>query len=198
MPTTLATGSGHGSHGHRTWLHLLPQDPEFVPGPEQLEATRGLLLKSGLATRGPEPDVLLPGPAFSRLLLTPGQLPMAGPGRGEVRLEVGVLRCYPDPGPEGFDTDPPPSYRVDCPRCGVPLEFFRLRFPDPDPMRAACPTCAADFDISTLPWSPRLPVARAELTFGDLEGRPSLRNSDFFSQLESLWGTAILEAHVTL
>jgi hypothetical protein len=65
-------------------------------------------------------------------------------------------------------------------------------------MLAACPTCAGEFDISSLPWSPRLPVARAELTFGDLEGRPSLRTSDFFSRLESLWQTPLTEVYVTL
>lgn len=198
MPSNLAIGSGHGAHGHRTWLHLLSVDPTLVPSPEQLEATSNLLVECGLATLGPEPDILLPGPAFARLLHPPGQLPMAGPVRGEVRLEVGVLRCYPDPGPEGFETDPPPSYRAACPTCGLSLEFFLLRFPHPDPMLAACPTCAGEFDISSLPWSPRLPVARAELTFGDLEGRPSLRTSDFFSRLESLWQTPLTEVYVTL
>jgi hypothetical protein len=123
---------------------------------------------------------------------------MAGPVRGEVRLEAGVLRCYPDPGPDGFDTDPPRGYESDCPSCGDRLEFFRLRFPDPDPMRAACPRCAVSFDISARTWAPRLPVARAELTFGDLEGRPTLRASELFGQLERLWGTVLIEAHVTL
>lgn len=191
-------GSGHGGHGHRTWLHLLPQDPNFVPGPSQLEAAAELLVEIGLAARGPDPDSLRPGPTFAQLLLVPGKLPMAGPIRGEVRLEAGVLRCYPDPGPEGFDTDPLRTYTTDCPECGVPLEFFRLRFPYLDPMRAACPACPADVDISALPWSPRLPVARTELTFGDLEGRPSLRGSEFFGQLESLWATSLSETHVTL
>jgi hypothetical protein len=198
MSTNPVTGSGHGPHGHRTWLHLLSEDAAFVPGPEQVEGTTQLLVECGLATRGSDPDILLPGPAFARLLLAPGKLPMAGPVRGEVRLEVGVLRCYPDPGPDGFDTEPLQSYRAECPSCGAPLEFFRLRFPDPDPMRAACPSCARAFDISTLRWSPQLPVARTELTFGDLEGRPSLRGSGFFGQLEELWGTSLCEVYVTL
>lgn len=198
MPLHPAPGPAHAGHGHRTWLHLLPEDPTFVPAAEQLAATEELLVDCGLAIRGTEPDLLLPGPAFSHLLGPPGQLPMAGPVRGEVRLEAGVLRCYPDPGPEGFDTDPPHSYRIDCPSCGVQLEFFRLRFPNPDPMQAACPGCATDFDISALPWVPQLPTARAELTFGDLQGRPSLRHSPFFDQLQRLWGTPLTEVHVTL
>jgi hypothetical protein len=197
MPRPLQTGSGH-SHGHRTWLHLLSQDPDFVPGPAQLAATEALLVDSELATRGPQPDILVPGPAFGRLLLSQGKLPMVGLVRGEVRLEAGVLRCYPDPGPEGFDTDPPRPYRADCPNCRAPLEFFRLRFPDPDPMQAVCPACGTAFDISSLPWSPRLPVARVELTFGALDGRPSLRATEFFGQLERLWATALDEVHVTL
>ncbi|MGH7643678.1 MAG: hypothetical protein ACRENX_11850 [Candidatus Dormibacteria bacterium] len=198
MPLSLSVGSGHGGHGHRTWLHLLPGDPTFVPSEVLLQATIQLLFEVGLATAGSEPDALLPGPAFARLLLPPGRLQMAGPGRGEVRLESGVLRCYPDPGPEGFDTEPPQGYRAVCPVCAAALEFFRLRFPDPDPMRASCPSCTAGFDVSQLTWSPRLPAARAELTFGDLEDRPSLRSSAFFGQLKSLWGTPIVEAHVTL
>ncbi|MGA7173434.1 MAG: hypothetical protein WCB86_05370 [Candidatus Dormiibacterota bacterium] len=198
MPSTLAAGHGHGAHGHRTWLHLLPEDQTFIPGAGQLEDTADLLVECGLATRGAEPVDLLPGPAFARLLLAPGQLPMAGVVRGEVRLEAGILRCYPDPGPDGFDTDPPQGYESGCPSCGNRLEFFRLRFPVPDPMRGACPRCAESFDISALTWAPRLPVARAELTFGDLEGRPTLRASEFFGQLERLWGTVVVEVHVTL
>jgi hypothetical protein len=198
MPSLTAAQSGHGVHGHRTWLHLIPEDPEFVPSPGVLDDTSRLLIESGLATHGPEPAILLPGPSFPRLLLAPGRLPMAGPVRGEVRLEAGVLRCYPDPGPEGFDTDPPGEYVADCPGCGCGLEFFKLRFPQPDPMRAACSNCATNFDISQQPWSPRLPVARAELTFGDLQGRPSLRGSDFFGQLERLWANAVAEVYVTL
>jgi hypothetical protein len=123
---------------------------------------------------------------------------MAGSSRGEVRLEAGVLRCYPDPGPEGFDTEPLHSYREACPSCGAELEFFGLRFPTPDPMQAACPGCGEALDVSSLGWSPALPVARAELTFGDLAGRPSLQGTDFFKRLELAWETPLREVHVTL
>lgn len=198
MPSSHATGSAHNPHGHRTWLHLLPEDPDFVPAPDQIEATENLLAACGLAVRGPEPGVLTPGPAFADLLLGRRLIPMAGAVRGEVRLEAGVLRCYPDPGPEGFQTDLPQPYQASCPRCGVLLEFFKLRFPTPDPMAAICPQCDLSLDVSALMWSPRLPVARAEVTFGDLDGRPSLRGTDFFVELEKLWATPLCEVHVTL
>ncbi|HEY6538971.1 MAG TPA: hypothetical protein VI138_08055 [Candidatus Dormibacteraeota bacterium] len=123
---------------------------------------------------------------------------MAGAPRGEVRLELGILRCYPDPGPRGFDTEPPQTYQAGCPSCGAVVDFFRLRFPDPNPMRATCPGCGAGLDISLLRWSPQLPVARAEVTFGGLEGRPSLARTDFFRHLEQTWGVGVAEAHVTL
>jgi hypothetical protein len=198
MSLAAPPATGHGAHRHRTWLHLLPRDPEFIPSPNQLDEAVDLLVLSHLAIRGPEPGTLLPGPAFAEILL-PGQLvPLAGPARGEVRLDAGVLRCYPDPGSEGFDTDPPRGYRAGCPGCSGTLEFFTLRFPNPDPMRADCPTCGASIDISQLDWSPRLPAARAELTFGDLGHRPSLRSTAFFGQLEAAWGTALDEAYVTL
>jgi len=187
----------HRGHGHRTWLHLLPQDPEFVPSPDQVGATGRLLVDSGLAILGSDPETLLPGPAFAQLLI-PGQLPLAGIARGEVRVESGVLRCYPDPGPEGFDTQPAPSYVAACPSCGTQLEFFRLRFPNPDPMQAACPKCQQELDVAQLSWSPRLPVARAEVTFGDLNGRPSLHTCGFPERLEELWETSVIEVHVTL
>ena len=195
---SLPTASGRGAHGHRTWLHLLPRDQSFVPAPGQLEAAAELLIATRLAIRARGQDLLLPGPAFAQLLLHRGVLPLAGQIRGEVRLEAGVLRCYPDPGPEGFSTDPPQRYASDCPQCGNPLEFFRLRFPLPDPMQAVCPSCDAPLDISTLAWSPPVPVARAELTFGDLDGRPSLRDTPFFTELEKLWATPVHEVHVTL
>lgn len=150
-----------------------------------------------MALPGDEPNEFIPGPAFGRLL-APRSLPMAGPQRGEVRFESGVLRCYPDPGPQGFDTDPAQRYLAACPACQGELEFFRLRFPNPDPMQAACPSCGGAVDVSHLSWSPVLPVARTELTFGDLEGRPSLRDSELVRRLEAVWGTAIVEAHVTL
>ncbi len=197
MSSNRPASTPHLGHGHRTWLHLLPQDPTFSPSLREMEATARLLLESGLAIPGPEPETLLPGPRFAQLL-APGALPMAGAPRGEVRFESGVLRCYPDPGPEGFDTDPLQGYFTKCPGCGSELEFFRLRFPDPDPMHAACPTCTAGIDVSLLSWSPMLPVASAEVTFGDLEGRPSLGKSDFPSRLEEVWRTSVMEVHVTL
>lgn len=123
---------------------------------------------------------------------------MAGERRGEVRLEDGVLRCYPDPGPEGFDTDPANVYRARCPRCGRELDFYALRFPSPDPMQGACPNCGGEVAVTSLDWSPELPVARAELTFGDLDGRPSLGGTAFLRELEGVWGGQIREAHVTL
>lgn len=147
---------------------------------------------------GPDPGVLAPGPAFAELLLVGRSIPLAGAIRGEVRLDVGVLRCYPDPGPEGFETEPPQPYQATCPGCGVQLEFFKLRFPEPAPMVADCPQCGISLDVSTLRWSPRLPVARAEVTFGDLDGRPSLRQTGFFGELEKLWATPLWEVHVTL
>lgn len=198
MPSPSPAASGHGVHGHQTWLHLLPRDAEFVPAPAQLAATEELLLASELAVRDPQSDLLLPGPAFARLLLSPRRLPLLGRVRGQVRLEAGVLRCYPDPGPEGFATDPPQSYAANCPHCGAPLEFFRLRFPLPDPMQAACPACPGTLDISRLAWSPSLAVARTELTLGDLDGRPSLRDTPFFAELERCWATSVREVHVTL
>jgi hypothetical protein len=177
---------------------VIPQNPDFVPAPAQMEATLELLAACHLAVRSPEPGLLAPGPAFAQLLLTRGLIPMAGVTRGEVRLEAGVLRCYPDPGPQGFETDPPQPYQANCPGCGVLLDFFTLRFPEPDPMLAVCPGCGRSLDISTIAWSPRLPVARTELTFGDLDGRPSLRGTEFFAQLEKLWATLLCEVHVTL
>jgi hypothetical protein len=36
------------------------------------------------------------------------------------------------------------------------------------------------------------------VTFGDLDGRPSLRETDFFGELEKLWATSLWEVHVTL
>ncbi|MFZ0168575.1 MAG: hypothetical protein WAL64_04015 [Candidatus Dormiibacterota bacterium] len=198
MTSSHSTGSAHNSHGHRTWLHLLPEDPDFLPAPGQIQATERLLVACELAVAGPETGVLAPGPAFAELLLNRRLIPMAGAPRGVVRLEAGVLRCYPDPGPEGFDTNPPQPYQASCPGCGVLLEFFKLRFPTPDPMAAVCPRCALALDVSALPWSPRLPVARAEVTFGDLDGRPSLRGTAFFVELEKLWATPLCEAYVTL
>jgi len=188
----------HAPHGHRTWLHLLPQDPEHVPDLQELQAAVELLAEMQLAILDPETGLLLPGPAFARLLTSGRLVPLAGAARGEVRLEAGVLRCYPDPGPEGFDTKPLHGYRADCPGCGVELEFFALSFPTPDPMQAVCPGCGKAADVSSLVWSPTLPVARAELTFGPLAGRPSLRGTELFRRLESAWETPLREVHVTL
>jgi hypothetical protein len=198
MPSTQPARSGHSAHGHRTWLHVLPEDPDFVPEPGQMEAAAELLTACHLAVSGPDPGVLAPGPAFADLLLGRRLIPLAGAVRGEVRIDAGVLRCYPDPGPEGFETDPPRSYRATCPACGVQLEFFKLRFPEPDPMVASCTGCSLSLDVSALEWSPRLPVARSEVTFGDLDGRPSLRETEFFAKLQKLWATPLWEVLVTL
>jgi hypothetical protein len=198
MSSAQYSRSAHSAHGHRTWLHLIPEDRDFVPKPEQMEDTGKLLAASHLALSGPDSDVLAPGPAFAELLLGRGLIPLAGATRGEVRFDAGVLRCYPDPGPEGFETDPPRPYQATCPGCGVQVEFFKLRFPEPDPMVADCPRCGLSLDVSTLEWSPRLPVARAEVTFGDLDGRPSLRETAFFENLQKLWATPVWEVHVTL
>ena len=61
---------------------------------------RQVLVEERLAVPGPE-DSLLPGAEFASALgARPRGLPMAGtPARGEVRVESGVLRFYPDPGP---------------------------------------------------------------------------------------------------
>ncbi len=190
--------AAHGAVGHRTWLHLLPEDPSQVLSAAQLRDTRDLLQRSGLALPGPEAEVLAPGPAFARLLLPPRRLPLAGQVRGEVRLEAGVLRCYPDPGPLGFDTEPPRSYLGLCPGCAGELNFYRLSFPFPDPMQAACPGCRRAVAVTEVGWSPELPVACSELTFGDLEGRPSLRGSSFLEELALAWGGSPREALVTL
>ncbi|HVC38708.1 MAG TPA: hypothetical protein VNH20_01880 [Candidatus Dormibacteraeota bacterium] len=198
MATSPPTADPHPGRAGHTWLHLVPHEPTFIPGESALLATETLLVESGLAVGGDSPGTLLPGPNFARLLLRPGYLPLAGRPRGEVRLEVGVLRCYPDPGPDGFATEPPRSYRAACPDCASTLDFFRLRFPGPDAMTATCDSCLHDFDVSRLHWTPRLPVARTELTFGDLDGRPTLAGSDFLDRLEQLWATPIDEVHVTL
>ncbi|MGH7692934.1 MAG: hypothetical protein ACRENY_01695 [Candidatus Dormibacteria bacterium] len=198
MPSPSAPAPAHQGHGHRTWLHLLPDDQELVLNPEQLRETAALLVAVGLASPGPQPEQLLPGPRFAQLLGGRGELPMAGAARGEVRLEVGVLRCYPDPGPQGFDTEPPRGYRAACPGCATTIDFFRLRFPFPEPLRAVCPGCGGTLDVPQLPWTPRLATARTELTFGDLVGRPSLRGTEVLARLGQLWKATVREVHVTL
>jgi hypothetical protein len=113
-------------------------------------------------------------------------------------VEAGVWRCYPDPGPEGFDTDPVRSYRANCPACGTEVDFFALRFPFLDPLLGACPGCDAELSLLELSWAPQLPMGRMEITFGDLVGRPSLRPQPVFAELEAAAGTPLREAHVTL
>jgi hypothetical protein len=190
---------GHGPHPHRSWLHLLAQDPSFQPTEAQLERVRTVLQSSGLAVA--DAGDLFPGPNFASLLGGSGgmrPLPMAGRQRGEVRVEAGVWRCYPDPGPEGFDTDPVRSYLAVCPACGTEANFFALRFPFLDPLLGACPGCEAELSLLELSWAPEIPMGRMEITFGDLVGRPSLRPHPVFAELEAAAGTALHEAHVTL
>ena len=195
---------GHGPHPHRSWLHLLAADPAFLPAPTALAEVASALIRHGLAVADPEGE-LLPGPEFARLLgagRSPRALPMLGAAaarpRGEVRVEAGVWRCYPDPGPEGFNSSPLRGYSAPCPGCGTAAEFFALRFPFADPLLGACPGCGGALPLLQLPWFPELPMGRMEITFGDLEGRPSLRSEPVFGALEELLGTALREAHVTL
>ena len=195
---------GHGPHPHRSWLHLLAAEPSFQPGPEELAKARDVLVAHGLAVAAPDGE-LLPGPEFARVLgsgHSPSSLPMLGAQsareRGEVRVEAGVWRCYPDPGPDGFNTVPLRGYTAPCPGCGAAQEFFALRFPFADPMLGACPECGAELPLLLMPWSPELPTGRMEITFGDLERRPSLRSAAVFGELEETLGTALREVHVTL
>ncbi len=189
---------GQGRHPYRTWLHLLPLERQqaLAPGAE-LVASR-ILIDAGMALAAPEGG-LRPGPEFARVLGgRPGSLPMALPGRGEVRVEAGSWRCYPDPGPEGFDTEPPRGYRASCPHCAGEVELFRLGFPFPDPLTAACPRCAGALPLLELEFVPDLPAARLEITFGDLERRPSLAGHPVWAELESALGFPLREVHVTL
>ncbi len=195
---------GHGPHAHRSWLHLLAVDPAFEPFPRALVGVSALLVRHGLAVAGSEGE-LLPGPDFARLLSVERfhrSLPVAGAAagrpRGEVRVESGVWRCYPDPGPRGFDSSPLRGYAAPCSRCGIEVEFFALRFPFPDPLLGACPGCGSELPLLQLPWLPALPMGRMEITFGDLEGRPSLRSRPVYWELEEALGTALREVHVTL
>ncbi|MGH7640876.1 MAG: hypothetical protein ACREN7_06605 [Candidatus Dormibacteria bacterium] len=188
---------GH-RHPHRTWLHLLPTDAHLVPSPAQLRQTVELLEASGLSLAGPDLLQLPPGPDFARLLQPQPDLTSGPPPVGEVRLEAGVLRCYPDPGPEGFDSEPLGAYHAECPGCGQVLDFYHLHFPFAGPLRTLCPRCGAEFEVPEVGWRPRLPVASAELTFGGVVGRPSLRDSGFLLRLEALWSTPVTEVHVTL
>jgi hypothetical protein len=160
---------------------------------------RQVLLQAALAAPGPEGS-LLPGPEFSGALGTrPGGLPLAGaPPRGEVRVESGVLRFYPDPGPDGFDSVPLRSYRTTCPSCGSDLELFSLRFPHADPHTAGCPACGAAVSLLEVTFTPELPRAWMEITFGDLDHRPSLRPHPVFGRLERTLGFRLREVHVSL
>ena len=190
---------GQRPHPHRSWLHLLPQDPD-QPLPEGVERrAQEVLLATGMAQLGPDGG-LLPGPEFRRALGgARGELPLAGVApRGEVRVEAGVLRFYPDPGPQGFDTVPLHSYLAPCPRCGAELELFLLRFPHPDPHSTTCPGCQATLSLLELEFTPELPRARLEITFGDLDQRPSLRHHPVFPRLERDLGLALREVHVSL
>jgi hypothetical protein len=190
---------GHGPHPHRSWLHLLAKDPGFLPAEPALAEVRAVLEGCGLAIA--DSDQLIPGPNFTSLLGGGGTmrpLQMAGRQRGEVRVEAGVWRCYPDPGPDGFDTEPVRTYLARCPACATEANFFALRFPFIDPLVGACPGCEAELPLLELTWAPELPVGRMEITFGDLEGRPSLRALPVFAQLEAAASTALQEVHVTL
>jgi len=202
------------SHRHRplSWLHLIPTDPTLTPPVLAVEAVRDALCAEGLAVRSPEG--LAPGPAFSRWLLRalpapPTRpliaVPMAVPGpdradpqRGEVRVEAGVLRAYPDPGPQGLASPAPRRYRAACPGCGGPLDLYQLRFAGADPLAGACAECAAEIPVAETQWAPPLPVARFEITFGGLDHRPSLRSHPVFGELEAAAGASLREVHVTL
>lgn len=191
---------GTGPHPHRTWLHLLAQDPGFLPSQASLLRARAVLLHHGLARETAEGG-LGPGPEFSRHLMRRqlGGVPLiAAAPRGEVRVEAGIWRCYPDPGPQGFQSDPITSYVAGCSGCGRPVEFFRLRFPGVDPHQATCPHCGLEFGVLDLKWSPDLPQGQMEVTFGDLDQRSSLRDHPAFAELERALSTPLREVHVTL
>ncbi len=184
-------------HPHRTWLHLVPADPNHVPTPQQVQQAAQVLIGAGLAACAGPLAELVPGPQFARLL-RPGSLPQLARSPGEVRVDAGVRRCYPDPGPDGFDTEPPNTYRAACPTCQAELQFFHLSFPLTDPLEAVCASCRRPVDVSRLGWTPELPVASAEITFADVDGRPSLRHTPVFSKLEAALGAPLRELFVTL
>ena len=200
MPVSAARPDGGlGPHPHRSWLHLLPQDPDHPLAPDAESRARQVLVEEGMALPGPDGS-LLPGPEFAMALgVAPRGLPMAAaPPRGEVRVESGVLRFYPDPGPEGFDSVPLRSYRAACPSCGNELDLFSLRFPHPDPHTARCPGCEAAVSLLELRFTPELPRSWMEITFGDLDHRPSLRPRPVFRRLEQALGLRLREVHVSL
>lgn len=191
---------GVGPHPHRSWLHLLALEPGFMPSERTLVAVRSALVEAGLAVPAPDGG-LQPGPEFASVLgasASPAIPRLAGPIRGSVTVEAGIWRCYPDPGPQGFQSDPVTAYTAACPSCGGSLNFFLLRFPDPDPYQAVCPHCQGVISVLELHWSPELPKGRFEVTFGDLPTRASLLAHPVFSELQLIVGTPLREVHVTL
>ncbi|MGH7608823.1 MAG: hypothetical protein ACREOD_02600 [Candidatus Dormibacteria bacterium] len=197
--SSFATLPAPGSHHvHRTWLHLLPCDPALVPPPPAVLAAESVLIEAGLARPDGAGAGLRPGPDWERLLSTGGQARAGVAGDAGVRIEAGVLRAYPDPGPEGFDSQPLNDYQARCARCGEVLHLFALRFPLPDPMLAQCPRCSGVGDISQLEWTPELALARMEVTLGPVLGRPSLASSPIFRALEAALRCRLREVHVSL
>ncbi len=189
---------GTGPHPHRSWLHLLAADPEYLPSEGVLEEVRSALIRSGLA-RATADGGLRPGPEFARSLGGGSAVPLAtGPSRGSVTVEAGIWRCYADPGPAGFQSDPVTTYLTRCPACGAEMNFFLLAFPDPDPYRTLCPDCGSAASVLDLDWSPDLPKGRFEVTFGDLDSRPTLRTHSVYRELEGIVGVPLREVHVTL
>lgn len=191
---------GTGPHPHRSWLHLLAVEPDYLPSDEVLEEVRSALIRSGLAREAPD-GALGPGPDFIRSLggRVATTVPLAsGTPRGSVTVEAGVWRCYADPGPAGFQSDPVTAYLAPCPACAATLNFFLLRFPHLDPYQAVCPECGSTVSVLDLPWAPDLPTGRFEVTFGDLDSRPSLRAHPVFAELERIITVPLREAHVTL
>lgn len=200
LPRSPRPDGGHGPHPHRSWLHLIPARRNQEPHPGLQETARTVLVESGLAVLG-SGGGLAPGPEFLRSLGgRAGSLPLAssGPARGEVRVQVGTWRCYPDPGPQGFESEPVRSYRAGCPGCGGRLDLFLLAFPFADPLAAACPHCSRELSLLELAFEPELPAARFEITFGDLERRASLAGHPAYPELTSRLGFPLREVHVTL
>ncbi|MGH7610485.1 MAG: hypothetical protein ACREN4_00545 [Candidatus Dormibacteria bacterium] len=185
--------AGH-RHPHRTWLYLLPEDPQVVASPASLGAAGRALLEAGLASPSDRTDELAPGPAWGALL-EPGEAPSPD---SCIRLDAGVLRAYPDPGPEGFESQPLNDYRAACPACGGGLLLFTLAFRDPDPMRGSCPRCEGTVDISTTHWDPPLVIARTEVSLGPFGSRPRLAGQPAFGALERALGCRLREVHVSL
>ncbi len=199
-----------GVRGPTTWLHLVPPGPAVVPSPARVARVEAELCAIGLAVR--EGEGLEPGPAFARWLLTaepiapvPAPRPLwvplpvaAGPAArpaGVVHVEAGILRVYPDPGPVGPE---PRRYRAACPACRAAVDLYRLKFPGPDPLLGTCPACGAPVPVADLAWSPPLPAARFEITFGGLDRRATLAGHGVLRRLGAAAGTELREIHVTL